>query len=139
MATDPKDVVRAFVDALNRQDWDRIEGLITPDFTYTIQAYDLPGAGEPMDGPTMLEILPQMLALFDATGPQIEISRLVGEGSWVVAEAVGNGSFRDGSSYDNRYANVYEVAGDRVRTLREYMDTQHMARSFAAVTSPSDS
>ncbi|MDQ1042375.1 hypothetical protein QFZ76_000611 [Streptomyces sp. V4I2] len=33
MPTDPKDVVRAFVDALNRQDWDRVGGLITPDFS----------------------------------------------------------------------------------------------------------
>lgn len=135
MAADPKDVVLAFVDALNHQDWARVADLITPDFSYTIQAYDLPGAGAPMDGPTMLKVLPRMLALFDATGPRIEVTHLVGEGSWVVAEAVGSGSFRDGSRYDNRYANVYEVTGDRVRTLREYMDTQHMAQSFSAVTS----
>ncbi|MEU6228040.1 nuclear transport factor 2 family protein [Streptomyces sp. NPDC047042] len=133
MATDPKDVVRAFVDALNRQDWDRVGGLITPDFSYTIMSYDLPGAGTPMDGETMLKVLPGMLALFDGTGPQVEITRLVAEGSWVVAEAEGNGFFRGGSPYANRYANVYEVAGDRVRTLREYMDTQHTAQSFAAV------
>lgn len=36
---------------------------------------------------------------------------------------------------DNRYANVYEISGDRVRAVREYMDTQHTAQSFAAVTS----
>ncbi|MET7657276.1 MULTISPECIES: nuclear transport factor 2 family protein [unclassified Streptomyces] len=51
---DPKDVVQAFVDALNRQDWDRLDELITPDFTYTIQAYDLPGAGAPMTGETLV-------------------------------------------------------------------------------------
>ncbi|MER5435752.1 nuclear transport factor 2 family protein [Streptomyces sp. NPDC002588] len=135
MATDPKNVVRAFVDALNEQDWERVKDLITPDFGYTIQAYDLPGAGEPMDGETMLTVLPRMLALFDANGPRLRITHLVGEGTWVVAEAVGSGSFRDGSRYDNRYANVYEVVGDRVRTVREYMDTQHTARSFEAVTS----
>ncbi|WP_330347043.1 nuclear transport factor 2 family protein [Streptomyces sp. NBC_00582] len=135
MAIGPKDVVRAFVDALNRQDWDRLGELITPDFTYTIQSYDLPGAGDPMDGETLVKVLAQMLALFDSTGPRIEITRLVGEAHWVVAEAVGSGFFRDGSRYDNRYANVYEVSGDRVRTVREYMDTQHTAQSFAAVTS----
>ncbi|MFC4468663.1 nuclear transport factor 2 family protein [Streptomyces xiangluensis] len=134
MATDPKDVVRAFVDALNRQDWDRVGGLITPEFTYTIMSYHLPGAQTPMDGETMLKVLPEMLlALFDETGPQLELTRLVAEGTSVVAEAQGSGFFRDGSPYANRYANVYEVMGDRVRTLREYMDTQHTARSFAAV------
>lgn len=133
MATDPKEVVRAFVDALNRQDWIRVGELITPDFTYTIMAYDLPGAQTPMDGETMLKVLPGMLALFDETGPQLELTRLVAEDGWVVAEAWGSGYFRDGSPYANRYANVYEVAGERVRTLREYMDTQHTAQSFAAV------
>ncbi|WP_217238022.1 nuclear transport factor 2 family protein [Streptomyces sp. AC555_RSS877] len=136
MATDAKDVVRAFVDALNRHDWERVAQLITPDFRYTIQAYDLPGAEKPMDGATMLEVLPKMLALFDGAGPQLEITRLVAEGTWVVAEARGSGSFRDKSPYDNRYANVYEIVDDRIRTLREYMDTQHMALSFAAATSP---
>ncbi|MEU9172876.1 nuclear transport factor 2 family protein [Streptomyces sp. NPDC048420] len=135
MAIASKDVVRAFVDALNRQDWDRLGELITPDFTYTIQAYDLPGAGDPMDGETLVKVLAHMLALFDATGPQIAITRLVGDGSCVVAEAVGSGFFRDGSRYDNRYANVYEISGDRVSAVREYMDTQHTAQSFAAVTS----
>ncbi|MEV1066262.1 nuclear transport factor 2 family protein [Streptomyces sp. NPDC050263] len=135
MAIDPKDVVQAFVDTLNRQDWDRLGELITPDFTYTIQAYDLPGAGAPMNGEALVGVLSQMLALFDATGPQIEITRLVGEGSRVVAEAVGSGFFRDGSRYDNRYANVYEISADRVSAVREYMDTQRTAQSFAAVTS----
>ena len=135
MAIAPKDVVQAFVDALNRQDWDRLGELITPDFTYTIQAYDLPGAGDPMDGETLVKVLAQMLALFDATGPRIEVTHLVGEGNRVVAEAVGSGFFRDGSRYDNRYANVYEVSGDRISAVREYMDTQHTAQSFAAVTS----
>ena len=133
-ASDPKDVIRAFVDALNRRDWERVGRLITPDFSYTIQSYHLPGAATPMDGETMLKVLPQMLALFDETGPQLEISRLVAEGTWVVAEAQGSGYFRDGSPYANRYANVYEVVDGRVRTLREYLDTQHTAQSFAAVT-----
>ncbi|MER6560587.1 nuclear transport factor 2 family protein [Streptomyces sp. NPDC001027] len=133
MATDPKDVVRAFVDALNRQDFGRVGELITPDFSYTIMAYDLPGAQMPMGGETMLKVLPGMLALFDETGPQLELTRLVAEDGWVVAEARGSGFFRDGSPYANRYANFYEVADGRVRALREYMDTQHTATSFAAV------
>jgi ketosteroid isomerase-like protein len=134
MVTDPKDVVRAFVDALNRHDWDRVGKLMTPDFSYTIMSYHLPGAQTPMDGETMLKLLPEMLsALFGETGPQLELVRVVAEGTWVVAEARGSGFFRDGSPYANRYANFYEVVGDRVRTLREYMDTQHTAQSFAAV------
>lgn len=132
MAADPQDVVRAFVDALNHQDWDRVSRLVTPDFSYTIMASHLPGAGTPMDGETMLKVLPGAFALFDAPGPHLEITRLVAEGGWVVAEAEGTGLLRGGSPYANRYANVYEVDGDQVRTIREYTDTQYVAHVFAA-------
>lgn len=135
MGPDAKDVVQEFIAALNRHDWHRAGRLMTPDFNYTIQSYDLPGAGTPTDGENMLRVLRETLALFDETGPQLEIRHLVAEEPWVVVEAQGSGFFRDGSRYDNRYAYVYEIVDQRIRTIREYMDTQHTAQSFAAVAS----
>jgi len=134
MSGEAKDVVRALVDAVNRQDWNRVRQLITPDFGYTVQAHHLPGGGTPMDGDTMLAVLPGVFTLFDEVGPQMELTHLVADGAWVAVEALGSGHFRDGSRYDNRYASMYEVVRGRVRTIREYTDTEHMARLFAAAT-----
>lgn len=131
--TDVKATVRAFIDTLNRRDWDRFGELFAEDASYTVQGYELPGAGT-MDRETALQVLPGLLSLFDEDSPCVEITHMIAEGAWVLAEAQGTGAFRDGTRYENRYANVYEVVDGRIRTIREYMDTQHMANLLAAVT-----
>jgi ketosteroid isomerase-like protein len=133
MASDVKDTVRAYIDALNHKDWDRVADLLAPDVRYTVLGYDFPGAGT-MDRATVLRTLPEILGLFDDESPRIEITHLIAEGPWALVEGQGTGSFRDGTSYENRYANVYEVVDGQVKTVREYMDTQHMAGLLAAVT-----
>ena len=63
-------------------------------------------------------------------------TRFFHDGDWVIAEGTGAGRFRNGLEYDNRYIIVYEIVDGRVRTVREYMDTQHAARLFAAAAGP---
>ncbi|HWU06174.1 MAG TPA: nuclear transport factor 2 family protein [Streptomyces sp.] len=132
-----KATVRALLDALNQKDWERYGELLAPDVEYTIMGYELPGAGT-MDREATLKQLPAVLGLFADDSPRVEITQLIVEGSWVVAEAQGTGSFRDGTVYENRYSTTYEVVDGRIRTVREYMDTQHMANLLAAVTASAE-
>jgi uncharacterized protein len=133
MTADAKETVRALIGALNQKDWDRFGELLHPDHTYELQSYHLPGAA-PMDKATALAALPGLVAsVFDADSPQFEITHLVAEGPWVVAEVRGSGRFREGTEYKNRYVHVFEVVDGQVRTDREYMDTQHMAMLFEHV------
>ncbi|MEU6145582.1 nuclear transport factor 2 family protein [Streptomyces sp. NPDC047081] len=136
MSTDPKATVREFLDAVNRQDWDRWAELLAPDLSYTVQGRDLPGGGVPLDREGALKMVPGMIALFAEGGPTLEITHIIAEGDWVFVEATGHGSFHDGTPYDNRYANVYEVVDGRIRTQREYMDTPYMAGLLATVAPP---
>jgi ketosteroid isomerase-like protein len=46
-------------------------------------------------------------------------------------EGRGEGRFVNGAPYENRYVVVHEVVDGRLRTVREYMDTQHAATMFA--------
>ncbi|MEV0688116.1 nuclear transport factor 2 family protein [Nocardia sp. NPDC050378] len=132
---DAKATVRTMIDALNRRDWERFAELLAPEVSYTILGYEFPGAGT-MDRETVLRQLPAVFGIFDADSPKLEITHLIAEGDWVIVEATGTGSFLDGTRYENRYANVYEVVDGRVRTVREYMDTQHMANLLSAVAAP---
>ncbi|MET9994872.1 nuclear transport factor 2 family protein [Streptomyces mutabilis] len=132
-----KATVRALVDALNRKDWERFGELLAPDVQYTIMGYEFPGAGT-MDRETTLKQLPVVFGLFADDSPRVEITHLIAEGGWVLVESQGTGSFRDGTGYENRYAAVYEVADGRIRTVREYMDTQHMANLLTAVTASAE-
>ena len=43
-----------------------------------------------------------------------------------------------GRRYDNDYCFVFEFDGDRVRRVREYMDTQRGAALFAGRTPPGE-
>jgi ketosteroid isomerase-like protein len=59
---------------------------------------------------------------------------MIAEGDWVVVESEGTGSFQNGRPYRNRYAIVFEIVDGRLRTIREYMDTGHMASMLSAAT-----
>jgi ketosteroid isomerase-like protein len=129
--TDNASVACALITAMNQGDWDAWDAATHPDLRYTILGIDLPGAGT-MDKVTALAVLPEVISRFWAPGsPQLTVEHLHAAGDWVVIEAVGGGSMADGSPYENHYAMFFEVKDGRVLTLREYMDTQHLALEFA--------
>lgn len=71
--------------------------------------------------------------LFEPGDPKVDIQRLLVDGDWVAAETVGRGTLRNGEAYHNQYAFVLQVAGDKIRFLKEYMDTAYAARVGQAV------
>jgi ketosteroid isomerase-like protein len=133
MSASPEQVVRDFNDAISRHDFDRLAELLDDGASYEVCGIDLPGAGV-FDKATILETLPGMLALFEDGSPRMTITRIFRDGDWAIMEGTGAGTFRNGAAYDNRYIIVFEVVDGRVRTVREYMDTQHAAALFAAGT-----
>jgi uncharacterized protein len=56
---------------------------------------------------------------------------IVAEGDTVVTEVRLQGTLAHGGHYDNDYCFVFEVAGDRIHRVREYMDTRRGAEQFA--------
>jgi ketosteroid isomerase-like protein len=69
--------------------------------------------------------------LFERGDPKIEVRSMIGEGSWVAAETTGRGTLRNGNHYENQYVFIIQVEGDKVRFLREYMDSDY-AHSVSA-------
>ncbi|MDQ1031858.1 ketosteroid isomerase-like protein [Streptomyces umbrinus] len=126
-----KETVRAFIDALNRQDLAGLDALLADDATWTVCARDIPGAGSHEKKVVLERILPTMLAIFEAGEPRTEITRIVAEGDVVCAEAVSHGRLLHGAVYNNQYSHVYEVRGDRIASIREYTDTDYAAKIMA--------
>jgi uncharacterized protein len=56
---------------------------------------------------------------------------VVAEGDTVVAVVRLQGTLARGGHYDNDYCFVFELAGDRIHRVREYMDTRSGAEQFA--------
>ena len=137
MSASAEQVVRDFHAAVSRHDFDRLAELLDDGASYEVCGIELEGAGV-FDKATVLRILPGMLSLFEPGSPRMTITRLFRDGDWIIMEGNGEGRFRNGALYENRYIIVHEVLDGRIRTIREYMDTQHAASIFAAVAeSPS--
>lgn len=123
-----KDVVRSFFELLSADDLEGVRALFHEDAVWTVMARDIPGAGahegrdEIIDG-----FLGPIRGLFEPGQPKVALENVVAEGSWVAVEARGRGRFRNGREYDNSYVFVLEFEDGQIRTLREYMDTQHVS------------
>lgn len=133
MAESNEEIVRAFVDALDRKDVESLANQIAPDVSYTLMGYELPEL-DGLDRDALLQSLPDMMAMFEDDSPRVKITNMISQGDWVVVESEGSGSFRNGTPYKNRYGVFFEVVDGKIRTIREYMDTQHRATLLAAAT-----
>ena len=132
----PLEVVTTFNEALGRRDWATFASVLGEDLRYTVMSFHLPGGGASMDRPTLLATLPRMLELFAPGSPRLEFTHVTVDGEWIVVEMEGTGEFVNGAEYRNRYANVYQVRDGLIRTVREYMDTGHMAQLLSALSPP---
>ncbi|MFD0346517.1 nuclear transport factor 2 family protein [Kitasatospora aburaviensis] len=54
------------------------------------------------------------------------------DGPQVVAEWTAHGTAANGSTYDNRCLGIFTVENGLITAVREYLDTQHAARTLFA-------
>jgi hypothetical protein len=130
--SDPKDVVRRFFEALGIGDFAKIGAFFTDDSVWMVNdvARGLPSQrGRKAIIDDFLQ--PIREGLFEPGDPKVEIRSMIGEGSRVAVETTARGTLRNGNHYENQYVFIIEVAGDTVRFLREYMDSDY-AHSVSA-------
>ena len=77
------------------------------------------------------EFLKPIRGLFAKGSPSNRILSMASNGPLVLVETHGTGHLKDGRPYDNRYAWAFEIRGDRVAVIREYMDSNYIVRLFA--------
>ncbi|WP_205446947.1 nuclear transport factor 2 family protein [Candidatus Frankia alpina] len=58
----------------------------------------------------------------------IELTDVIAEGPRVVATWTSRGTAANGEPYDNRCLGIFEVRDGRISSVREYADTDHVAR-----------
>jgi len=94
-----------------------------------------PGADRPwplhglMDAQEKCDLLRGVPERFPG-GIRQEVRRAFAGGDIAVVEVAGDGLFLGERPYRNRYCFVMETRGDRVSSLREYLDTAHSAAVF---------
>ncbi|BCB74807.1 hypothetical protein GCM10022251_53440 [Phytohabitans flavus] len=123
-ATDAQRVVMDFFAALG--DTAALTGVFTEDATWTVWG-DSPLAGIHIGREAVVSgFHAEAGKLFDPDYPGVlTVERLIGDGPTVAAEFTYRTRTALGRPYHNHYVEVFEVDGDRIRAVREYMDTAH--------------
>jgi len=115
---------------MNEQDYERLwDEYLTEDSTWTLMAKGV----EPMRGRAIPEFFAGGGAIFEAGAPTIEVTGVTAEGDRVAIEATGRGRLRNDRDYDNTYHFLMTVRDGRVESVREYMDSQHVAEVFSGL------
>jgi ketosteroid isomerase-like protein len=132
MMSDPKDVVRRFFATLGTGDFAAIGEFFTDDSVWQVNDVRR-GLPSQRGRKAIIDdfLQPVREGLFEPGDPKIEVRRLFAEGDWVTAETTGRGKLLNGNDYENQYVFVIQVDGDKVRFLREYMDSDY-AHSISA-------
>jgi ketosteroid isomerase-like protein len=115
---------------MNEQDYERLwNEYLTEDSTWTVIAK----GAEPMRGRAISDFFAGGGAVFEAGAPTVEVTGVTAEGERVAIEGTGRGRLRNGRDYDNTYHFLMIVRDGRVLSVREYMDSQHVADVFAGL------
>ena len=121
-------VVKRFFKTLNTGNLERLRPLFHEQATWTIMGTGIPGAGERKGRHAIIdEFLGPVRGMFVPGDPKIHIDRVISKGPVVAVEARGLGRLTNGKEYNNRYAFMIEVKGDKVFALKEYMDSYHVS------------
>jgi ketosteroid isomerase-like protein len=124
-------VVKRFFELLNAEDLEGVRALLTEDAAWLPQARDMPGAGTYQGRHVIVDdFLKPIRGMFAKGSPSNRILSMASNGSLVLVETHGTGYLQDGRAYDNRYAWAFELRGDQIAVLREYLDSYYIVRLF---------
>ena len=120
-------VVKDYFDRFMSGDVHGAFGLFAPD-----ASYDLPGRS-PLAGS---RTIPEMAPMFEKLGPvlagmKMTVGPILADGNRAAVQSTGTVELPNGKVYDNEYHWAFEVEGDRIKRIREYMCTYHATEVLA--------
>ena len=63
-------------------------------------------------------------------GLALAVDRLIAEDDTVVVQAHGRSTTKQGKPYNNSYCQVFRIAGGKVKSITEYLDTELVTQAF---------
>jgi len=135
--TNPKQVVRRYLDALVAGDMETIRDSFAEDAVWTMYG-DLPIAG-PWHGREAIVdefLVAAAGALYEPGSIEFEFPTLIGEADTVVLEWRVRARTAAGADYANAYCGLFTVHAGRIAEVREYLDTQYAARTLFGAAAP---
>jgi len=119
-----QEVVANFFRAMETADGTAFAAALADDVTWTAPK-ELPFGGIYRGKEAVLNDMRAEVAPLFTEPAKIELLSLVGTGSVVAAEFIGRRKTATGRDYENHYVEVFEIEGDQIKAVRQYMDTHH--------------
>lgn len=130
---DARTVVTAYVTAIAEGDLDAAVACFADDATW-----EYPGTlplSRVWRGKEAIfsEFLMGARALFAPDAPlEVTLTQVLADGPTALAEWTSKGTAANGSAYENHCAGVFTVEDGLITAVREYLDTDHVARTLYA-------
>ena len=124
-----KTLVKKFIEAMRTSNVDHLKKVITDDFSWWIlgkPAY-LATAGE-HDAEFFLGFFGNAEAF--PNGVSFEVTSIIAEGTKVAAEAELKAATAMGTNYENSYHFLFVIENEKIKRMKEYMDTYHAKVTF---------
>ena len=130
--TDNVQLVKDFFEVLSSGDLEKLRPMFHPDAAWIVQMRDIPGAGVHKGRDLICdEFLAPVRGLFEDGDPKVTVLNAVAQGDQVALQTVAKGTFRNGKTYDNRYAWFITVKDGMLFELNEYMDSLYISKVTA--------
>jgi len=118
-----------FFETLSSGDLEKIRAAFHDEAVWQVQVKGIHGEGSHRGKQAIVdEFLAPVRGMFKPGDPKVNITSVASQGSLVIGEAVGRGTFADGRPYENLYAFAIEIKDGKVYRLREYMDSFYVAK-----------
>ena len=124
-----REVVAAFCDALSDGDYEGAEALLTDDVGWWVGGV-VPGLSGQRRGEEVRALVRNVLALSVDGRLHVTPRAWTVDDDRVALEALVEATLKTGRNYRNEYHFAFEVHGDRVRSVRAYLDTEELRASF---------
>jgi hypothetical protein len=126
---DPKSVVANFLATFSTGNVEAILGNMADSAAWHVSG-NIEGMSGTYGKQELGELLRGAVALYREGALRITPTSMIAEGSTVAAEAESFATLTNGRVYNNHYHFLFEVTGDKVLRVREYMDTMHAWEVF---------
>ena len=122
-AAENKQVVLGFVEALSRGNIDAVNAALADDATWWLPG-SLPVSGTHRGKKGIFDgFLAKAAPLFEPGSLSIQVQNTIADGNNVAVEWIARGKTVKGKQYENYYNVVFEVKGNKIQAIREYVDT----------------
>jgi limonene-1,2-epoxide hydrolase len=115
------DIVKAFIDAWNRMDYDAVEGLMAEDIFY----HNIPM--EPIEGRAAAGAFARSM---DASAIHWELIAIAENGNKVLTERVDNFDLANGKKLSIPVMGTFEIANGKIQAWRDYFDLGTFTRQM---------